>query len=301
MKGKWSSGKLVALILGSMAAGMLLLGTFCISVFLLLNDIGRESLQAKERESGEYRHQEERPESPSESYRRYDEQEEEEKEEEETEEEWEESIYYDFHNEIRDDLSYQVRIEELGCYYGDTDNVFVQVEYPVVWGADSEELDGINAALHREVDEIKRYGESVADQLGWGESFDFEAECIVTYMDEETLSVVYRENGYLNNEDFESYVISVNIDMESKMALTNTQLLAVDDAFSIDFRERCEKQNGEIAFLENFSDQDITELLTDMDSLIIFYTPMGMEVGFNYYYGWVTVTYRDYQKYRSHI
>ena len=40
-------------------------------------------------------------------------------------------------------------------------------------------------------------------------------------------------------------------------------------------------------------------MLNDDDSLIIFYTPLGMEVGFNYYYGWVTVTYKDYQKYKS--
>lgn len=292
MKGKWSSGKLVALIFGSMAAGMLLLGTFCISVFLLLEDIGRKSLQA-EKENGDYKPYEEYEESGDEPYHPY--------EDAEDEEAREESIYYDFHNEVRSDLSYQIRIEELGCYYGDNGNVSVKVEYPVVSGVDSGGLDGINAALYREVDEIKRYAESVADQLGSQESYIFEAECLVTYMDEEKFSIVYRENGYLNEEGYESYVVPVNIDMKSKMALTNTQLLDIDDAFSIDFRERCEKQNGEIAFLESFSDQDITELLTDTGSLIIFYTPMGMEVGFNYYYGWVTVTYRDYQKYRSHI
>lgn len=299
MKGNWSSGKLTALILGSMAAGMLLLGSFCISVFWLLSDIGRESLQAEEQESRKYESQEERPESPGAPHRRHENAGE--GEADEAGEDWEESLYYDFHDEMRDDLSYQVRMEDLSCYYGDTNNVSVQVEYPVVKGMDADELDSINAALYREVDEIKRYGESVADQIGSEESFFFEADCLVTYMDEETLSVVYREEGYLNDEGYESYVISVNIDMESKMALTNTQLLAIDDDFSIDFRERCEKQNGEIAFLESFSDQDITELLTDDGSLIVFYTPMGMEVGFNYYYGWVTVTYRDYQKYRSHI
>ena len=47
------------------------------------------------------------------------------------------------------------------------------------------------------------------------------------------------------------------------------------------------------------SDQEITYYLTDSDYLIIFYTPLGMEVGFNYYDGWVTVTYRDYEKYQK--
>ena len=100
-----------------------------------------------------------------------------------------------------------------------------------------------------------------------------------------------------------SYVVSVNIDMESKMALTNSQLLEINDQFSVDFRNRSQEQNGEISYLYNFTDQEITELLTNEESLIIFYTPLGMEVGFNYYYGygWVTVTYKDYKEYQRHF
>ena len=118
-------------------------------------------------------------------------------------------------------------------------------------------------------------------------------------MDENILSIAYVEYGYLDDEYYESYVISVNIDMESGLALTNSQMLEINDEFSIDFRNRCEKQNGEIEALSMYSDQDITEMLTSDASLIIFYTPMGMEVGFNYYFGWVTVTYQDYQEYES--
>ena len=43
--------------------------------------------------------------------------------------------------------------------------------------------------------------------------------------------------------------------------------------------------------------QEITELLTSDGDLIIFYTPQGMEIGFNYDEGWVTVTYHDYREY----
>ena len=33
------------------------------------------------------------------------------------------------------------------------------------------------------------------------------------------------------------------------------------------------------------------------DDIIVFYTPNGMEIGFNYEEGWVTVTYEEYEKY----
>lgn len=125
------------------------------------------------------------------------------------------------------------------------------------------------------------------------------AESYVTYMDEDVLSIAYVERGYLNGDYYESYVVSVNVDMDSRMMLTNSHLLDIDDEFSIEFRNRCEKQNGEIRSLDYYSDQDITEMLNSEDELILFYTPIGMEVGFNYYNGWVTVTYPDYLKYQK--
>ena len=176
----------------------------------------------------------------------------------------------------------------------------MEIHYPVVTGEliDSE---SINHIIQKEIEEVEEYMESVSEWISDEESFRFEAESYVTYMDEDILSLIYAEKGLLNGSTYETYIISVNIDMESGMALTNSQMLHIDDAFSIDFRDRCEKQNGKIDSLSMYSDQDITMLLTDDSSLIIFYTPLGMEVGFNYYYGWVTVTYQDYQEYQSHF
>ena len=79
--------------------------------------------------------------------------------------------------------------------------------------------------------------------------------------------------------------------------MDNTDIIAVDDDFSVDFRYRSEEQNGTIDTLDWMSDQEITELLTSSGNLIIYYTPMGMEIGFNYEDGWVTVTYHDYKDY----
>lgn len=265
MNKKWSGGKIAAIICGCMVAGVVLFVTFYISVFQIVR--GFLALGEK---NNKYDY------SNNSSLE-----------------------YYEFHNEIRDDLSYQVRLENYEEEFGDNGNISVKMSYPVVSGKD--DLEAVNKVIQKELDEVRSYTQSVTEWLSVNERFKFEAECYVTYMDEEVLSLAYIEYGYLNDEYYESYVISVNIDMESKMLLTNSQLLDIDDKFSVDFRERCEVQNGRIESLAMYSDQEITKLLTSDSNLIIFYTPLGMEVGFNYYYGWVTVTYQDYQDYQKQI
>lgn len=208
--------------------------------------------------------------------------------------------YYEFENAIRDDLSYQVTMEDFVKKADNGREVQGQAAYPVITGADVKNLDAVNHAIQKELGVIGEYVERISKQLAENSSYLFDAECYVTYMDEKTFSVAYVEYGYLNGEQNESYVVSVNIDMESGMVMTNTQLMEIDDDFSIDFRERSKKQNGEIQLLDSYySDQEITELLNDEDRLIIFYTPLGMEVGINYDYGWVTVTYPDYEEYQN--
>ncbi len=313
MKGKWSPGKIVAVVLGSIGASVVLLVTLYIGVFQFVKGYARvrnnineararqeRSVRETERESarrsreeadpsrdeeddGTFGYQDEYPDGDSNDY--FD--------------AYGDEEYYEFHNALREDLSYQIGFE---TYEEDLlDNVSVKISYPVMTGEETADSQNINHILQKEVDEIKTYAESVTESISDDESFVFEAESYVTYMDEDVLSVVYMEYGYLDGATYESYIISVNVDMESGLALTNSQLLNINDEFSIDFRKRCERQNGQVDSLSMFSDQDITYLLTDDTSLIIFYTPLGMEVGFNYYYGWVTVTYQDYRKYQSHF
>ena len=84
--------------------------------------------------------------------------------------------------------------------------------------------------------------------------------------------------------------------MNITVSTRSNPLSRENDEFTIDFRERCEKQNGEIYGLNYYSDQDITSLMNEESTLILFYTPLGLEVGFNYPDGWVTVTYPDYEE-----
>lgn len=205
--------------------------------------------------------------------------------------------YYEFHNEISSGLSYQIDMEEFTEFAEGSSNVLADGNYPKVLCEDKKKEERVNNIIYREIESIFDHLEYVGQELDDDTFFMYEVESYITYMDEDILSVAYVEYGYLDDEAFESYVISINVDMESGLAMTNSQMLNIDDDFSIDFRERTERQNGSNELLDYYSDQEITQMLNDEDSLIIFYTPLGMEIGFNYYYGWVTVTYPDYARY----
>lgn len=207
--------------------------------------------------------------------------------------------YYEFESDIRGDLPYQMTIQsyEKDDFISENGGrAEISFEYAVISG-DAPNLDGINRILYEEVDEVEEHIASSVELLSESDVYQYTGTCYVTYMSEDVLSVVYVEYGYLNDRFLESYVISKNFDMQTGMVLSNTNLVNISDQFSIDFRERCEKQNGRISGLSTMSDQEITEYLSSGDFLIIFYTPLGMEIGFNYYDGWVTVTYRDYEKF----
>lgn len=302
MKEKWSAGQIVGLILGIIAAVIVLWIAFIASVyqlaeFLVKIDIGNNEKYEEPYEPAEfydydydYDH-DSRADSDEEIFSYED------QEDFDTE-------YYDFQNAIRKDLNYQADFD----YYERDDFVpedkacivNMYFDYPVISG-DIPNVDGINQAIYKEIDEIEEYMESVTDFLSEGDVVDYIGTGYVTYMTDEFLSIIYVEYGFLNEEFLESYVISLNFDVQTGMMLNNTDLLNINDDFSIDFRERCERQNGEIDEFYYLSDQDITSYLMSNDHLIIFYTPMGMEIGFNYYDGWVTVTYKDYERYQKHL
>lgn len=305
MKKRWGFGKIIAVVFGSILGAIV----FLVALYIGMYQFVREYMRVRTY-INEAKVQQQREDSRQESEREQIEEDREDKNLPKTDSNDKEEDYgygdwydgeeyYEIHDAIREDLPYRIGFETYSS--APLDNLSIDIHYPVVTGDESIEAESINHIIQKEIEEVEEYMESVAEWLTDEETFRFEAESYVTYMDEDTLSIIYMEKGLLDGATYETYIISVNIDMKSGMALTNSQLLNIDDAFSIDFRNRCERQNGEIDSLSMYSDQDITTLLTDDASLIIFYTPLGMEVGFNYYYGWVTVTYQDYREYQSHF
>ena len=204
--------------------------------------------------------------------------------------------YYSLHNEIRNDLQYSVKLED---YRYDTtyENVHIEVTYPVIEGSDVPNLDKLNGAIKEEVEFITEYFEEEYQDYMVDNDDYFVATSTgyVTYMDEEKLSIAFSEYIYSDYYN-DVFVYCINIDMENGIILDNESLLNTDDAFSVEFRKRSDIQNGEISYLTAMTDQEITKHFKSSD-IIVFYIPQGMEIGFNYDAGWVTVTYEDFEKY----
>ncbi len=205
--------------------------------------------------------------------------------------------YYNLHDEIRSDLSYQVEVEEFE-YESEYENVIVIASIPVISGENVPNLDKINKAIRAEVDDMTTlFEEEYESHIKESEENYFMASLLgyVTYMDEDKLSIAYQEEMY-NDRTGGVYLRSINIDMKNGVVLDNADILAVDDDFSVEFRQKSDEQNGEISYLTYMTDQQITDYFKS-DDIIVFYTPKGMEIGFNYEEGWVTVTYEEYEKY----
>ena len=205
-----------------------------------------------------------------------------------------ENGYYVLQTTLREDLPYYVTFAEEE-YEEEDRNVSIYCSYPVL-GGDIPNREYLNQMIYDEYQYFyDYYKDNVEDDLDSDEAYRCFVEGYVAYMDEEKISIVFSENA----EWADYYMLTlycINIDVENGVILDNTAILDVDDAFSVDFRIREEKQNKSNS-LDWYTDQELTEMLNDSLDLIVFYTPLGMEIGVNHANGWCTVTYRDYEKY----
>ena len=204
------------------------------------------------------------------------------------------------YNDLKDNLSYQISFLTTYCNTEDG-HVFIQVEYPQITSGRKDE-EYLNGELYYEYEYFRDfYMDYVADTLSEDGTFYFSSDAYVTYMDEDILSVVYSEKvRYQDGSDYLSDInfYCVNIDLATGNILTNTDILNLDDDFAVDFREREISENGDGA-LTDYSDQEVLAMLKDEGTLVLFYTPMGLEVGLNLDGEIVYVTYEDYMDYRN--
>lgn len=148
---------------------------------------------------------------------------------------------------------------------------------------------------------LQNYG---YDDPNYQGSLQIAGNAYIAYNTPEKISVyavhVYTEDGTRWNE-----ISSANIDLATGEVFENTDIFMPDLAFAERFRLQSNRQNGSIDFLDQLTDDQILELLTDDDTNILFFTQKGMEVGFHYdaylngnrQSGYVTITVNDYQKY----
>lgn len=107
--------------------------------------------------------------------------------------------------------------------------------------------------------------------------------------------------------NMESYIslYSINIDLVSGELMDNGQMIEYTPQLAEAFRDQDAYQNGTAQAVDEMSDEQLQDFLSDSDTNIIFYTPVGLEIGFNYTTstssGWVTATIKDYERYMKKI
>ncbi len=211
------------------------------------------------------------------------------------------SYYTGPYNALRDDLSYELKFNRDTYSSQNSSNVFLQVDYPQITTMDYPYREYINAALYNEYRYYMNFfKEDFKPRMRSDDDvFSCEIESYVTYMDEKTLSVVFKESIYLEleNDPFSFFSFyCMNFDLETGNLIQNEEVLHVDDDFVTDFRQREIFENGDEA-LTDYSDQEIKEMLESYDTLVLFYTPLGLEVGLNLPGRIVYVTYEDYEQF----
>ena len=128
------------------------------------------------------------------------------------------------------------------------------------------------------------------------EDLSLEIESFVTYMDEETLSVVVYEYVYLEGDVLYD-LYCMNFDLKTGTLLDNTSIIEVSDELVDAFVDQSIYQNGYTSSVSDYTSEEIADFMRDEESLILFYTPVGLEIGYNHPNGWVTATLKDYQRF----
>lgn len=212
--------------------------------------------------------------------------------------------YEDFGDCIDESVSYRVRREYDNIYDREL-GVCLRASYVQLEG-NIPNLDEINRKLEEEgcyylqyyEDEQERIDRSLKDNDN--NIFLSKTSCYVPYNDEDTISVVFQDEVMLA-EKTSIHLVAVNINLITGTVLDNEGILNLPDDFGSFFRERSGKQNGTSYGTEEFTDQQILSMLRSEENLIVFYTPVGLEVGYEYTTsdngGWITISLKDYKKY----
>lgn len=211
--------------------------------------------------------------------------------------------YEDFVDCIDESTTYQIR-REFEEYTDEKLNICIRASYVQLEG-NIPNLEEINARLKSEaLSDLEWFEEKQDEYEQLCEKYETgirsETKSFVTFNDEETVSVAveYQSNF---SYDTELGIEGININLVTGTIMDNAQILNLGDDFGEEFRQRSNKQNGNSYGIELFSNVEIVSMLRQEDSVIVFYTPIGLELGYSYekdgYTGWVTVSMQDYEKY----
>lgn len=213
--------------------------------------------------------------------------------------------YEEFVNCIDETVPYKVNRE----FYEEIDKengACIQISYIQLEG-DIPNLEAINEEIKAEsmhyadffLEDKAKFAENYKE---YGMVYYLTVESYVTYNDEDTISIVL-DNNYEYSYSGCLEIYGININLTTGTILENTEILNMDEAFVEEFCKRSIAQNGQDSVaINNISNREKLALFQNENNLIIFYTPIGLEVGYNYsnvegYSGWITISMEDYKQY----
>lgn len=273
-------GYLIAVCVG-VAAFMVLLG---LSFFLITNDDGSWKTVFSEQhqaESGD------RQDDPAEERGKND--------------DYEPSPSDEYYKEITDalrgDLPYGIEWVESDLSRKQEDASFYAL-YPQLTG-DIPNRKELNRSIEEAALAYRDYCQFAIEAAGFStchvQSFGY-----VTFMSEDVMSIVFDERIYLNETKLPG-LCAINIDVRTGTLLSNQEMVSYTDTLTRKFRSQNSVQNGDKMDLAEWPDELIGQLLAS-EAGVVFYTPVGLEIGFNYsgtngMSGWVTVTVKNYEQF----
>ena len=209
------------------------------------------------------------------------------------------SFVGEYYESLCDSIDYEVKYgvdREYYEYISEEGNVTFKIAYIQLEG-DIPNLDQLNQEIK---DTTCYYLDSYFESYQADEEYqgyiEYYIDSYIPYNDNSKMSIVLDESWSVDGDSgFTLY--GINIDLEKGSILPNDSMITITETLANEFRTISDAQNGTgITGLDNITDQELVDLLSDTTSNIIFYTPMGLEIGYNYmvtdYYGWVTVTWK---------
>ena len=201
--------------------------------------------------------------------------------------------YVELADSIRFDLDYEIDFEEYDVVDEEND-VTIRIQYAQVTG-DIPAVDEINYNLKEDAMYLAYYLNDM-DMAGlW-----IAVSSYVTYMDEEKLSVVVDERYIYEDEQYYN-LYCMNFDLTTGTLLDNTEIIEANEELAQAFRKQSEYQNGESSAVTQYTDKEIAEFMSNEETLILYYTPVGLEIGYNHPYGWISATLKEYDEYLKRV
>lgn len=207
--------------------------------------------------------------------------------------------YVTLANAVRDDLSYSIEWEEYDLTDDETGATAVG-RYPQLVGGNIPQMEELNELIETEATYFSTLYDYYRSWQGENVVYNVESTGYVTYMDEEKISIVLEESYVMDGQSSIS-LYSINIDLISGEVLNNGSMIEYSQQLVDEFRSQNDYQNGQVDAVENMDDEQLQDFLSDENTNIVFYTPVGLEIGFNYTTsdstGWVTATIKNYERY----